>query len=62
MDKIEDIKSVKKCDLLFNPTNTIYKVTDQDNNIMQVPNDLNNRHYKIILAWVADGNTIAEAD
>ena len=62
MEKIEDIKSVKKCDPLFNPSNIIYKVTDQDNNILQVPNDPNNRHYKIILEWVADGNTIQEAD
>ncbi len=25
-----------------------------------VPIDANNRHYREILAWVADGNTIAE--
>ena len=29
---------------------------------MQVPIDLANRHYAAILAWVADGNTIADAD
>jgi hypothetical protein len=29
---------------------------------MHVPIDENNRHYKAILAWVADGNTIEEAD
>ena len=27
-----------------------------------VPNDLANRHYQAILDWVADGNTIQEAD
>ena len=27
-----------------------------------VPQDSNNRHYAAILAWVAEGNTIAEAD
>jgi hypothetical protein len=27
-----------------------------------VPIDEGNRHYKAILAWVADGNTIEEAD
>ena len=29
---------------------------------MSVPLDPNNRHYQAILAWVAEGNTIAEAD
>ena len=29
---------------------------------MQVPTDPDNRHYAAILAWVADGNTIADAD
>tara|TARA_R110001592_G_scaffold361909_1_gene674042 strand:- start:46 stop:228 length:183 start_codon:yes stop_codon:yes gene_type:complete len=27
-----------------------------------VPKDENNRHYREILEWVADGNTIQEAD
>jgi len=62
MEKKEDIKSVKKCHSFFNPNSTIYKVTDQDDNILQVPNDSSNRHYKIILEWVEDGNTIQEAD
>ena len=29
---------------------------------MQVPLDPNNRHYAAILEWVAEGNTIQEAD
>ena len=29
---------------------------------MQVPIDTDNRHYAAILDWVADGNTIADAD
>ncbi len=29
---------------------------------MFVPLDPNNRHYKAILAWVEDGNTIEAAD
>jgi len=29
---------------------------------MTVPQDPNNRHYAAILEWVADGNTIEEAD
>ena len=33
-----------------------------DGQIMFVPLDPNNRHYQAILEWVAEGNTIAEAD
>ena len=29
---------------------------------LSIPKDENNRHYKAILAWVADGNTIEAAD
>ena len=29
---------------------------------LYVPANPNNRHYQAILEWVADGNTIAEAD
>ena len=29
---------------------------------MSVPKDPDNRHYAAILEWVAEGNTIAEAD
>ena len=29
---------------------------------MHVPLDPDNRHYQAILEWVAEGNTIAEAD
>jgi len=29
---------------------------------LQVPKDAANRHYAAILEWVAEGNTIAEAD
>ena len=33
-----------------------------DGNTMIVPVNPANRHYQAILEWVADGNTIAEAD
>ena len=33
-----------------------------DNIVMYVPLDPNNRHYQAILEWVAEGNTIEEAD
>tara|TARA_E500000318_G_scaffold79326_1_gene74284 strand:+ start:320 stop:496 length:177 start_codon:yes stop_codon:yes gene_type:complete len=29
---------------------------------MQVPTDTDNRHYAAILEWVAEGNTIQDAD
>ena len=38
------------------------RVTFLDGKISDVPKDDNNRHYQEILAWVADGNTIEEAD
>ena len=33
-----------------------------DGETMQVPLDNDNRHYQAILDWVADGNTIQDAD
>ena len=33
-----------------------------DGKNLSVPLDPDNRHYKAILEWVAEGNTIAEAD
>ena len=33
-----------------------------DEETLQVPLDPANRHYAAILEWVAEGNTIAEAD
>ena len=33
-----------------------------DGQEMSVPLDPNNRHYAAILEWVAEGNTIEEAD
>ena len=33
-----------------------------DGHTLFVPVDNGNRHYVAILAWVADGNTIADAD
>ena len=39
-----------------------YKVTTADDEILFVPLKSENRHYQAILKWVADGNTIEEAD
>ena len=33
-----------------------------DGNVVHVPLDTANRHYQAILDWVAEGNTIADAD
>ena len=33
-----------------------------DGRVMHVPLDPNNRHYAAILEWVAEGNTIQDAD
>ena len=30
--------------------------------IVHVPNDVDNRHYQYVQAWVAEGNTIAEPE
>ena len=35
---------------------------DGSKDVIACPIDPKNRHYKQVLEWVADGNTIAEAD
>ena len=39
-----------------------YIITYTDSEKVQAPHDLANRHYQAILEWVAEGNTIEEAD
>ena len=41
--------------------NTVIEATI-DGQIYSVPVNTANRHYQAILEWVAEGNTIAEAD
>ena len=48
-------------DNLSNRINVMIKATI-DGTEMFVPLDPANRHYQAILEWVAEGNTIAEAD
>jgi len=56
------IQSVKKqTDQFDNETNVLHVVT-QDNIICYVPIDEDNKDYQAILEWVAEGNTIQEAD
>jgi hypothetical protein len=47
-------------DFMGQPTNTV--VATIDGEMMSVPIDPANRHYAAIQEWVADGNTIEEAD
>ena len=62
VEKIEHIKSVKKVNVVGKNTLDHYKVTDQDDKTCSVPIDPLNRHHALVLEWVADGNTIQEAD
>ena len=56
------IQSVKKqTDQFGNEANVLHVVT-QDNIICYVPIDEENKDYRAILEWVAEGNTIEEAD
>jgi len=41
--------------------NTTVKATI-DNIVIDIPLDPDNRHYQAILEWVAEGNTIEDAD
>ena len=42
--------------------NSQVKVTTDQSETLWIPMDNNNSDYIAVLAWVADGNTIAEAD
>ena len=42
--------------------NSCINVVLDDDTLMSVPLDPANRHYAAILEWVAEGNTIQEAD
>jgi hypothetical protein len=56
------IQSVKKqTDQFDNETNVLHVVT-QDNIICYVPIDEDNKDYQAIQEWVAEGNTIEDAD
>ena len=44
-----------------NGTNVCVRATI-DGSVCDVPIDTDNRHYQAILEWVAEGNTIQEAD
>ena len=57
-----DIKSVKKQkDQFGNESNMLHVITEDDV-VTFVPTDPANRHYQAIQEWVAEGNTIEDAD
>ena len=57
-----DIKSVKKQkDQFGNESNMLHVITEDDV-VTFVPLDPANRHYIAIQEWVADGNTIEDAE
>ena len=56
------IKSVKKLANDGEQGDHMLILTDKKDNKLFVPKNKNNRHYEDILQWVADGNTIEEAD
>jgi len=57
-----NIKKVKKLNDLRTNELGGYKMTTNDDKVWSVPLDENNTDYQAILQWVADGNTIEEAD
>ena len=62
VEKIEDIKSIKKVNVAGKTVLDHYHVTDQNDKILSVPVDPLNRHYVLILEWVDAGSTIEEAE
>ena len=53
-----DVKYQKK----INDEDYRFVIATVDGVVSTIPMDENNRHYKEILKWVAEGNTIEEAD
>jgi len=58
--------NIKKVEWLYDPIETdkklSYKVTTQEDVIWFVPFDESNSDYQAVQQWVAEGNTIEEAD
>tara|TARA_R100000773_G_C4197747_1_gene101279 strand:- start:821 stop:1006 length:186 start_codon:yes stop_codon:yes gene_type:complete len=61
MIDITNIKTVKKI-LTLSGEEANLEVTLKDDTKMYVPKVTDNTDYQSILAWVADGNTIQDAD
>jgi len=52
----------KDKDIITNTFNNVYVMTKKDGTISYVPKVDDNTDYQNILEWVAEGNTIEEAD
>ncbi len=57
-----NIQTVQYCQDPLVEGNSGVKVVTQEDEVLLVPLDESNRHYKEILEWVAEGNTIEEAE
>jgi len=57
-----DIKTVQYCQDPLIVENNAVKVVTQEDEVLLVPLDEANRHYQMVLDWVAEGNTIEEAE
>ena len=55
-----NIQSVQYCQDPLIAENSGVKVVTQEDEVLLVPLDDNNRHYRAILEWVDAGNTIEE--
>ena len=59
---ISTINSVKKYIVLGNTSKPTYELTLTDSTKIYVPHATDNTDYQAIQEWVAEGNTIQEAD
>ena len=58
----DDIKSVQKVNSPVSGELSSYKTITNNDIVFFVPIDTANTDYQAIQGWVADGNTIADAD
>tara|TARA_R100001509_G_C4754849_1_gene177648 strand:- start:27 stop:221 length:195 start_codon:yes stop_codon:yes gene_type:complete len=56
------VQYVKETDTSPNCSVIIYPKTGNKSSMLSIPIDPDNRHYQEVLEWVAEGNTIQEAD
>jgi|TARA_R100001530_G_scaffold132872_3_gene105662 hypothetical protein len=59
---MKNIKTAKNIKSPFTEEISSIKIIDNENKVHFVPLNNDNTDYQAILQWVADGNTIQEAD
>ncbi len=57
---MQNFKSVEKQYNENGSTFINYKITMQDDKIIFVPLDENNKHYKDVQQWISEGNTVID--